>query len=380
MERYERLRTCTDVFGLSRGFGENLTLDYKQELSGRRRDLARDVCALANTQGGVLVVGVKDPSPEGTPPKNPGDFVGVPVEADLVHRVENMIIDAISPRVFPRVKVTEDTFQQGSGERCFLLIEVPASSQLHQVTVENDFKFYRRAEFQNRAMTAEEVRLRMEAILAGRSGTSSLMDEELARLDQIMSQAHVVFMAAPTIEHRLATDPAEPSVRQQIEALARTQRSGAAQLVPLSVNFEPAGDGARATQQFDTVTVNIECRVRRDSLVVHAHSEEAIHNRRLFVHRTGPAERLWLELEEPIEAEAHLVQQRSEAGLPSAVVNPAVAVRLYPDSLRQKAEAFLALIRGVYDLGGWQGPVRQLPGVMFPLTGDVRQARRPGRW
>ena len=184
MERYDSLRTCDDVRALSHGVGESLTLDYKEKL-GSRRDLAADVCALANTQGGVLVVRVKDPEPEGSPPKDPGDFSGVPVEADLVHRVESQLLDAISPRVFPRIRTTEDAYEQDAVERRFLLIEVPASSQLHQVTVQRDFKFYRRAEYQNRAMTADEVQLRVEASLAARRGTSAILEEELARLGPV---------------------------------------------------------------------------------------------------------------------------------------------------------------------------------------------------
>jgi predicted HTH transcriptional regulator len=110
VDRYESLRTRDDVFALAkRGIGESLTLDYKEKLSGKRRDLAADVCALANTQGGVLVVGVKDPKPEGSPPKYPEDFVGVPVEEVLVHRVESQLLDAISPRVFPRVASRSET-------------------------------------------------------------------------------------------------------------------------------------------------------------------------------------------------------------------------------------------------------------------------------
>jgi predicted HTH transcriptional regulator len=98
VDRYESLRTRDDVFALAkRGIGESLTLDYKEKLSGKRRDLAADMCALANTQGGVLVVGVKDPKPEGSPPKYPEDCVGVPVEEVLVHRVESQLLDAISP-------------------------------------------------------------------------------------------------------------------------------------------------------------------------------------------------------------------------------------------------------------------------------------------
>ena len=75
MERYERLQTCDGVFALSRGIGESLTLNFK-EMLGRRRGLARDVCTLADIQGGVLVVGVKDQKLEDSPPKDPWGFRG----------------------------------------------------------------------------------------------------------------------------------------------------------------------------------------------------------------------------------------------------------------------------------------------------------------
>jgi hypothetical protein len=43
MERYERLQTCDDVFALSRGIGESLTLDCKEKLG--RRETWRGVCS-----------------------------------------------------------------------------------------------------------------------------------------------------------------------------------------------------------------------------------------------------------------------------------------------------------------------------------------------
>jgi predicted HTH transcriptional regulator len=103
------------VFALAEcGIGESLTLDYKEKLSVKRSDLAKDVCALANIQGGILVVGVKDPKPEGSPPKDPGDFVGVTAKEkeNLVHRVESQLLDAISPRAFPEIRATRDTFER----------------------------------------------------------------------------------------------------------------------------------------------------------------------------------------------------------------------------------------------------------------------------
>lgn len=170
-DRYEETETCDDVRALAAvGIGESLTLDYKQELKGGskgRKDLAADVCAFANTQGGFLMVGVRDPEPEGTPPKDPDDFCGVKPEPDLVHKVESRLLDSISPRVYTQVKTTTDTFTNADEEeRRFLLIRVPAGSQLHQVAVDRDFKFYRRAVYQNRAITNVEVRERMETIIS----------------------------------------------------------------------------------------------------------------------------------------------------------------------------------------------------------------------
>lgn len=360
MERYETLQTCADVFALSHGFGESLTLDYKEKLSGSRRDLARDVCALANTQGGVLVVGVKDPKPEGSPPKDPRDFVGVPVEADLVRKVESQLIDAISPRVFPRVKTT-DTFRPDGDERYFLLIEVPASSQLHQVTVERDFKFYRRAEYQNRPMTTDEVQLRMEAILSGRRGMEALFEDEIARLEEIMDGPYIALLAVPTIGHRLAADPAEPNIRQEIEQLAMSGRHGTGRLVQSGVRFEPTGDGAHVTQQYHTAAVATECRVRRNSFVTYAQAQEAIdrHEAKILVSRHSPADSLWREEEK----ERHWVieQQATEHakwGRPSSVVSPVVAVRVRPKFLHDNVANFLDLIRGVYGFGGWRGSIR----------------------
>ena len=61
-------------------------MDYKEALAltergtltaGAKKELARDVCALANAEGGLLVIGVKDPEREDAP--RPEDFVGVPV-------------------------------------------------------------------------------------------------------------------------------------------------------------------------------------------------------------------------------------------------------------------------------------------------------------
>ncbi len=267
-----------------------------------------------------------------------------------------------------------DTFWQDGANRCFLLIKVAASSQLHQVTVERDFKFYRRAEYQNRPMTADEVRLRMEAILSGRRGTDELFEDEIARLEEIMHGPHVALLAIPTIEHRLAADPAEPNVRLEIARLAQAHDSDVDELITSGVKFAPTGDGMRATKQYATSVVETECRVRRNSFVTHAQSAEAIdeQDRSLFVSRTSPANNLWRVRVD--RGNADEIRAQSASGRPSTIVDPAVAVSVHPIVLRLQVRAFLRLISRVYDLGGWRGPIR-LDAVVsgrsaFPAVGS----------
>ncbi len=62
IELFEELRTCADVRALADwSVGEGLRMEYKEELKltrGGRKELAKDISALANAEGGLLVVGV----------------------------------------------------------------------------------------------------------------------------------------------------------------------------------------------------------------------------------------------------------------------------------------------------------------------------------
>ncbi|WUL56655.1 putative DNA binding domain-containing protein [Streptomyces sp. NBC_00344] len=55
---------CADVQGCDRARGEGVDLDWKRDFyrgtDAGRKELAKDVCAMANTVGGLVVVGVDD--------------------------------------------------------------------------------------------------------------------------------------------------------------------------------------------------------------------------------------------------------------------------------------------------------------------------------
>ncbi len=126
------------------------------------------------------------------------------------------------------------------------------------------------------------------------------------------------------------------------------------------VSFEPTGDGARATRQYSTAAMATECRVRRNSFVSHAQIGEALdtHNTKLLVSRDSPASGLWREREWDPRAQNDAKGKSGRWGRPSTVVDPAAAVRVRPDVLREKVANFFHLVRGVYGIGGWRGPIR----------------------
>ena len=80
---------------------ENTVLDYKRTFPN---DLAKSIAAMANTFGGLILVGVDEDKEEGeSRPKLP--IAGIPFERGLEEKVSSISIDSISPPVVPDVRV-----------------------------------------------------------------------------------------------------------------------------------------------------------------------------------------------------------------------------------------------------------------------------------
>jgi hypothetical protein len=146
IELFDELRTCADVRALGiRGIGEGPTMDYKESISftdrgtltaGAKKELAKDISALANAQGGLLVIGVKDPEREGEPPA-PEDFVGVAVPGTFARDLESSLLGSVNPPLYPLIRVTENDFEHPeTGERRrFVVVGARRGSRLHEVTL-----------------------------------------------------------------------------------------------------------------------------------------------------------------------------------------------------------------------------------------------------
>ncbi len=101
------------------GVKEGFNLEYKRDFM---KDLHKEICAFANTWGGVVLVGI-DEDTEGKPVL-PID--GISFQKGLDVRVTNIIINNIHPPVFAGKQVIK--FKKDNDDRAVIVIEVPESN------------------------------------------------------------------------------------------------------------------------------------------------------------------------------------------------------------------------------------------------------------
>lgn len=125
------------------GAQEAFDLDFKQGLYGRndteKRDLAVDVAAMANTAGGIIVLGI-DEDDQARAASTPG----VEVTDAEAGRMQQIVASLVSPMpTFDVVPILDAAADAGS--RGFLLVAVPRSAGApHAVLVNNSLRYPKR--------------------------------------------------------------------------------------------------------------------------------------------------------------------------------------------------------------------------------------------
>lgn len=97
---------------------ESTILEYKQDFP---KKLEKILAAMANTLGGLILIGVKE-TEESKPDMN---LLGIPFEKGLEERVFNIIVSNIIPYFAPEVNVCRNEI----GDRAIVVIRVPQSNQ-----------------------------------------------------------------------------------------------------------------------------------------------------------------------------------------------------------------------------------------------------------
>lgn len=103
---------------------ENTYLDYKERFP---KDLQKTISAMANTLGGVIIIGVEEDKKVGKPVL---PVEGIDMERGLEERVTNTILTNISPPLFPEIAVCPNDDE----EKAFVVIRVPQSHDAPHAT------------------------------------------------------------------------------------------------------------------------------------------------------------------------------------------------------------------------------------------------------
>lgn len=107
-----------------------------------------------------------------------------------------------------------------------------------------------------------------------------------------------------------------------------------------------------------------ECRVRRDSLISHGQSHNAMEPERFLVERHSQVDELWRRRDHQYDItsiDTRIMDMRQhihKTGQASTTMHLAAAVKLQPIILRRKIAGFLDFVHRVYELGRWRGSVR----------------------
>lgn len=163
------LTTEADIIGL-KGQEESLRSEFKSGAlldkpeSAWAADLSREISAFANTEGGILVLGIRE---EKTGKRrvaaDPDGVSGDLTREKLQRKLEGNLFPYLSG-----IRVTRIPMSSLQGRAVFVF-EIPAGATAYQA---NDGRYYGRSEFEAKYLPDHEIRVRMARGKVARAGLS----------------------------------------------------------------------------------------------------------------------------------------------------------------------------------------------------------------
>lgn len=117
------------------GFSEGLRVEYKKDFP-KNLKIAETICAFANTEGGIILVGVEADQTT----NKPKDIPGTKLKDGLEEKVINICLSHISPTIAPEVKVCDFKSDptKSKSDRAVVFIRVRSSYAAPHYLLDNN--------------------------------------------------------------------------------------------------------------------------------------------------------------------------------------------------------------------------------------------------
>ncbi|MFT5193219.1 MAG: hypothetical protein ACI9EW_002358 [Cellvibrionaceae bacterium] len=142
---------------ISEGIEENLTLDYKAGAalsteSNRQQEIGKDVSAMANSAGGIIIYGIGEDQSDGR--FKPAHFAPVDRRVCSRETLEQIISSNIQPRI-SGIKIYPIPLTTSIYDVAYV-VSIPQSDTVHQVS--RNKRYYKRFNFESVPMEDFEIR------------------------------------------------------------------------------------------------------------------------------------------------------------------------------------------------------------------------------
>lgn len=179
---------------------EGLYFDYKSNLSRKsekeaKREFLKDVTAFANSHGGNILIGVKEPTPNLTVNQQ---IVGIDNGDKIAQNLERVTSTSIDPRI-SGLRIVPVPLS--NGKYCILVHIPPSLSRPHMVQHQGHFTFYMRHTESSFIMTTHQIRESVLSSFSAEAKAKQYMEEKErdVRLYEIKEHPLILLQAIPLI-------------------------------------------------------------------------------------------------------------------------------------------------------------------------------------
>lgn len=188
---------------------ETVTFEAKSEIPAKNSELAKDVAAIANTSGGVIVFGIREDSNKRLTIATPFDLKG------QRERIDQIIQTSISEIPTYKLRAIETA---GDPSKGYIILKIePSERAPHMVEVKGEQRYYGRSETGNRVLTEIEVARLYERRQLTRSDALALLNKLIAAdpLKEEVGYIHLHILVKPVLAKSSLLEEVQKSTRKE---------------------------------------------------------------------------------------------------------------------------------------------------------------------